>query len=57
MVSTHSSCQSIIMPQANVFGDVTVNIDGGVVLLLVYVVVALGAVARKLLKRLKKRLE
>ncbi len=57
MVSTHSSCQSIIMPQANVFGDVTVNIDGGVALLLVYVVVALGAVARKLLKRLKKRLE
>ena len=43
MVSTHSSGQSIIVPQANVFGDVTVNIDGGVVLLLIYVVVALGA--------------
>ena len=43
MVSTHSSGHGIIVPQANVFGDVTVNIDGGVVLLLIYVVVALGA--------------
>ena len=45
------------MPQTNVFGDVYVNIDGGVVLLLVYAVVALSAAVRKLLKWLKKRLE